>query len=52
MVKRKRSDLADLALGLVLAAGILGSWIGYNAWAYGDWSCAFSRCVKVANVKL
>lgn len=35
---------------LLVLAGIAG-WIVYNDLAYGDWTCAFKRCVTVQNIR-
>lgn len=38
-----------MQLAIVLAA--LTGWIIYNDLAYGDWTCAFKRCVAVENIR-
>ena len=38
-------------LVIAIAAVILSAMVAYNAWAFDDWTCAFSRCVKIENVK-
>jgi len=46
-----RRPRLDDALCFLLAVLIIAGWVGYNAVAYDDWTCAFTRCVKVAKVK-
>jgi predicted negative regulator of RcsB-dependent stress response len=47
-IKERRKNNRWLLLVCVIA---LGLWISYNAWAYGDWTCAFARCVKASMMK-
>ena len=36
---------------VAFVAAILTGWVTYNLVAYGDWHCAFARCVRVENIK-
>lgn len=49
--QRKSERRWAIGLGLCVAALIVGVMVVYNDLVYGDWTCAFARCVKVENVK-
>lgn len=47
MAERRRWGWYRLAFAILLVAG----WVAWNAYAYGDWTCAFKRCVQIQDVR-
>lgn len=44
---QRRITMWALGLIVVLAVIVLGVDLTVNQWLYGDWTCAFAKCVRV-----
>ena len=47
---RTRRSVNRWAWGILIAIGVTCATVGiaWNQYVYGDWRCAFARCVKVS----
>lgn len=51
MAKRRLVTWTDVLFFVIATIVIGGGGLGYAEWRYGDWTCAFQRCVLAENVK-